>query len=243
MKGRTNQADHEQLVPFKDCVGAYPLHEEARAGEIHAAPWLDPIPVALRDMAVECLNRGDVDGFLFKASNEYSLELVFCNTPLLWKLGLYETALLAAFDDTRTNNSCYRLRELRGLFEQADPARLRALGDPLPSPGPFTLYRGVAGRGSRRMVAGLSWTSSLGCACWFARRLHRYLTDPAVYTITITDDLISAHLNRRNEGEFIVLDPPRPRRMLLTLGDILQRADDWKKGFEPASGGEMRKGR
>jgi len=62
-------------------------------------------------------------------------------------------------------NSCGQDYE----FFQADRARLRALGDALPGPGPFTLFRGVAGRGAKRRVRGLSWINAMR-PVWDSRR-------------------------------------------------------------------------
>jgi hypothetical protein len=91
------------------------------------------------------------------------------------------------------------------MFRVADRARLRAAGDPLPEP-PFTLYRGVAGRGPARRVRGFSWTASRERGPWFADRFTSLLHDPAVYTITVGEESILAYVNERQEEEFIV-DP------------------------------------
>jgi hypothetical protein len=112
--------------------------------------WLDPIPESLRAKAVEALECRDYIGFLFKADNLASLALVYYNASAIQKLGIYEAALLHAFVGTRTNNHRWPLRDLKAMFDRADRERLRAAGSPLPSPGPFTLYRGVAGRGPGR---------------------------------------------------------------------------------------------
>jgi hypothetical protein len=148
-----------------------------------------------------------------------SLDLVRDNATLLQRRGLYERALLRAFIDT--NHATFSLSDLRQLFETADRARLRAAGDPLPGSGPFTLYRGVAGQEPHRRVRGLSWTSTLDQARWFAQqhalREAEWITspdewitspDPGVYQVTIDDRHVLAYTNaHKEEGEFIVILP------------------------------------
>lgn len=192
------------------------MARRANAG-VSAALWLDPIPSMLREQAVADLEAGDVAGFLFAASNRDSLDLVAYNARALRKRGLYEAGLLDAFTASRTNNFHYSVGGLKLLFASADRAKLRANGDPLPSDGPFTLYRGVAGRASARRVRGLSWTSSLETAQWFAGRFASLLADPAVYQITVDAEHVLAYLHEkgRDEHEFIVLLPQgtRPKRV------------------------------
>lgn len=165
--------------------------------------WLDPIPDGLRAMALKALALGDVDGFLAKANNEQSLWLVFFNIAELQARGLFERALLDAFIAARTNNHGFPLAELNALFDKADRQRLRAASDPLPNAGPFTIYRGIAGRGRSRRVRGLSWTGSQERAAWFATRFPQF-ADPAVVTTVIDDSQVLAYCNERNEQEFIV---------------------------------------
>jgi hypothetical protein len=126
--------------------------------------WLDPIPANLRERAVEALPRGDYAGFLFKASNTHSLELVHWNSVTLQELGIYEPALLEAFIAARTNNrdSMYELKAMfnlasteawpaadqqgglgacRGLHPSSAP-----LGAPVDSQAYFTIQQCIASR-------------------------------------------------------------------------------------------------
>ncbi len=85
---------------------------------------------------------------------------------------------------------------LRYLFEMCDRNNLRAAGDPLPGFGPFVMYRGIAGIGRQRRPRGLSWTSSLECARWFAERSGlQGLANTAVVTITVPDEDVLAYTN------------------------------------------------
>jgi hypothetical protein len=172
---------------------------------------LHMVPELLRAQVAGCFETGDGDGFVFSVDNTRALELVVWNTTALQARGLYERALLQAWTGTRTNHHGWSLREQRALFEIADRRNLRAVGDPLPKPGPFTLYRGVAGRGPARRIRGLSWTASPKQARWFAERFahHGRLTDPAVYQVTVSEADVLAYVgSHRQEDEYLVLVPP-----------------------------------
>jgi len=118
------------------------------------------------------------------ADNVHGVALVWRNQGVLKVQGAYEPALLSAWIDTRTNHHYVPRWVVDDLFRSADRERLRAAGDPLPSVGPFTLYRGVSGRGRARRVRGISWTSSLEKAIWFAHRFAS-LGDPAVFRLVV----------------------------------------------------------
>ena len=173
------------------------------------------------DAAVAALDAGNVDGFLGKAeSNTQALDLVSQNVRRLQDRGLYEAALLQALTTTRSNNATWSEQDLPMLVSFADRDRFRAAGDPLPGAGPFTVYRGVAGRGRARRVLGLSWTFSLPLAAWFARRakLLYGLPDPTVFRLTVPEAqvLAYAHQGHRHEEELLVLCNRRdqPQRCL-----------------------------
>jgi hypothetical protein len=175
-----------------------------------AIPVITP---ALLDQAVEGLEQKNVLRFLGCANgNEYWLDLLAANVPLLKELDLYERGLLDALIASRTNNYVHR-DKIPLLIEHADRAKLLAAGDPLPGPGPFLLYRGVAGRGSARRVRGLSWTASLDRARFFARR-YPELHDPAVFRVTVSAEHVLAYTNERKEEEFLVILPKRTRPVL-----------------------------
>ncbi len=174
--------------------------------------WLDPIPTMLHAQAREAFAAGNFRRFLMSAENTAGLALVWKNWEALRKRGIYEAALLDAFTSTRTNNAGWSASDLEFFFSLADRAQLLAAGEPLPGPGPFTLYRGVSGKGRRRRVRGLSWTSSIEKARWFADR-YPGLDDPAVFRVNVEADAVLAYLHEqgRQEAEFIVMLPRTAR--------------------------------
>jgi hypothetical protein len=100
----------------------------------------------------------------------------------------------------RTNHAHWALSELHELFQSADRKALRAAGDPLPGPGPFTVYRGVSGEEpEERRIRGLSWTTSVDRAREFAERFDG--PDPAVYEAVIKARHVLAYVNWEKEEE------------------------------------------
>jgi len=164
--------------------------------------------LAIKEQGRQAFVEGDAIGFLASASNTYSMVMVYENVLPLVKRGIYEQALLDAITATRTNNRHWSLRAFRDLFRWANRAKLLAAGDPLPGPGPFTLYRGVAGTTDRaRRVRGISWTGTLAQAAWFADRGWG-LANPEVYKCVVDAKHVLSHVgSHRNEDEYIVLLP------------------------------------
>ncbi len=219
-----------------------PARSEARGvGGMTKTLWLHPIPANLHARAREYLDSRNVVRFLCLASNTESLLLVLMNAQFLLARGLYEAALLHALTATRTNNAGWSARVLFSLITKADRARLRAAGDPPPGPGPFTVYRGVAGRGAQRRVRGLSWTFSLPVAAWFAQRstfICGGLPDPAVYRVTVHDRQVLAYANEsfRHEEELLVLcgRDTRPVRCLAGK-ELVSHAEEYDLAAQAAS--------
>jgi hypothetical protein len=173
--------------------------------------YLDPIPPGpLRVQARAGLDEGDVRKFLVSAGNDYSLDMVNFNYGELKRRGLYEEALLVAWMICRVNNQRYPVDDLHRLWDLADRDVLRRLA-PLPGPGPFVLYRGVAGNGKVRRVRGHSWTADRKKAQWFAERFRGLLANPMVYSATIGAELVYAYIPDRDEAEFVVNVPPKMR--------------------------------
>jgi hypothetical protein len=156
---------------------------------------------AFRDQAREAFREGDAGGFVISAKNPATaLALVADNIKALQARGIYEECLLRAFTRGRVNHREWSESCLDCLFGIADPTRLRAAGRPLPGPGPFRIYRGVAGIGRARRLRGYSWTGCLDIACWFAARLD--LPSPAVLTAEVETNHVLAYCGT-SEQEFI----------------------------------------
>ena len=171
--------------------------------------------------AIKAFEEGDAKQFVgCRRSAEQTLTIALMNKCLLRTRGIYEAALIHCLTDCKANNSEWSVAALRRIFDQEDRKKLRAAGQKLPSPGPFTLYRGVAGNGPKRRIAGLSWTDSLDIACWFALRLS-HLKHPAVYTACVPTRRIYCFTNTRGEREFICA-PTRWKRVRLSLEEMQQ---------------------
>lgn len=188
----------------------------ADVNSIVAEADLSLVPPPLHEQAREALRQRDVAGFFVTTDNMRSVDLLWDNIGPLRALGVYEVALLGALTAPRVNLSHVPLSYLHMLMGIADRTRLLAAGDPLPGAGPFTLYRGVAGRGRARRVRGLSWTTSHARAAWFAQRGQMLgLPDPAVFEMTVEASTVYAYTNQREEQEFVVI-PPRGTRLRRT---------------------------
>ena len=160
-------------------------------------------------MALSALAERDVIGFLCRASNDFSVEIVFRNQTILRELGVLEEAFVVAVSARRVNNrGDYSLIQL--LLRATDRARLRAAGAPMPPDSVFTLSRGVSGRGRARRIRGYFWTSDRGRAEWFAARGAAFgLSDPGVVVANVPNHLVLFHTNDRAEHEFFVELPAR----------------------------------
>jgi hypothetical protein len=121
--------------------------------------------------------------------------------------GVYEKFLLEAYTGCSLNYHNWDIHELQWMFEMAERDKLLQTGDSLPGPGPFTIYRGVAGVGSERKVRGISWTGNFEKALWFARRFEIILDKPMVYETVVQREQILAYVNSRNEREFLCILP------------------------------------
>jgi hypothetical protein len=87
----------------------------------------------------------------------------------LAKAGEPERAAIAAYIN-KDMVTAFEIDFFRELFRNCDPARLREETDPLPGAGPFTLFRGVVEDGRPPIVDGLSWTTEIWVARFFAMR-------------------------------------------------------------------------
>lgn len=108
---------------------------------------------------------------------------------------------------TDTENYWQNAAEWQEFFSSARPWRkylmtteernhLRSL------PNPVTVYRGFSVDEAEK---GLSWTTSLNKAYWFAQRLTKDGEVPRIATMTVDKDQIIAYKNERGEDEVIIL--------------------------------------
>ena len=165
---------------------------------------------AKEEEAQERLSQGDILGVLWLLSSGKRLDFVVDNAQMLKERGLFERGLLEAWTSANINIRSWSPTFTNWIFGKfADRDRLRAAGQPLPGEGPFTLYRGVAGRGPARRVRGISWTASMERARWFANwYADRFrLENPCIYRTSASQEHVLACSNDRQEDEFLVLLP------------------------------------
>jgi len=171
------------------------------------------------DGAIDDFISGDGAQFAHSAYSTHGmLSLVWANLKLLKQRGIYEPAIVEAYIGCKFNNHNWPIQAIECLFRIGDRGKLLACGETLPGEESFTVYRGIAGERHKRKVRGLSWTSSLDAACWFALRLH--LPDPAVYLAQLLPADIYCCTNERNELEFI--GRPRSCRRLPLSADEMR---------------------
>lgn len=187
---------------------------------------LSMLPVEDREAPYLAFVEGDgkaFAGWAYASGSRAMMLIVERNIKPLKEKGIYEAALLEAIIGCKINHRGTPPTTISAMLAMADRDRLRAAGDPLPGTGPFTLYRGVAGRGPARRVRGLSWTGNLGVACWFAKRFADLANDakPAVFTATVTADQVYAYTNCREEQEFICA-PARPIRLTISDTEMVE---------------------
>lgn len=162
---------------------------------------LEAVHPALAQQAIRAFQDGDPLSFVsVGVSGHGALALVFDNTFALRERGMFEAALVQAYCGVKSNHAHWGTGVIRDLLKFANRQRLRAAADPLPGSGPFRVYRGVSGKGRARKVKGLSWTSSLEVACWFA---YAGFVSPAVHIVDLEEDNVFFYTNKRNEFEFV----------------------------------------
>lgn len=180
---------------------------------------LDP---NLIDNAKFNLATGNGIGFVICAKPGGMLGLVFDNTGILKSKGMYEDALVVAFTGVRASYWRWHVSNINQMFLRADRNMLLKAGDPFLAPIPLRVYRGVSGTQQKRHIKGVSWTTDLDQACWFAMRCN--LEDPAVFTALVRPDEIYCYTNGRTEAEVLCM-PRSCRRLDLSVDDLRKGTD------------------
>ena len=173
------------------------------------APNLDATPSVLRPQALEAWARGDIFAVLGTMSSDRYWTFMADNLRPLVAKGLLEEAFVHAYTGVRVNLWPY-YSVISEVVSRVNRNKLRCLGDPFPPGAPWTVYRGVAGRGTTRRVRGYSWTIDRDLAQWFANRFASDgLENPAVFTTTIEQNIVLFYSNERQEKDFVVALPPK----------------------------------
>jgi hypothetical protein len=190
---------------------------------------LDLIDPTLHAAAYEDYRNHD-EGFIYMAGIGNALNVVLDNTSQLKLIDKYEHALIRAFKAGKTNHSHLSTNDIDWLFKNADREVCVRLGDVI-ADSPITVYRGVAGHGRRRRIAGWSWTTSIQVACWFARRFS--LPNPTIFSAVVTRSEVYHYSKERSEYEVIV-KPKAPQRMKLSESDMISHANQHQIELENA---------
>lgn len=196
---------------------------------------LKMVPAHMRDEVEKQFAAGNAALMLVTMPNTECLEFVAHNAGALTLRGIYERAVVIAFSDTRTNFAEYPAATVRYVFDMADRRKLLAAGDPLPPGDMYTVYRGVAGTGCQRRLAGPSWTGDAERAKWYARRSAlASLENPAVLVASVPRREVYYYTNRRDEREFVVF-VDSPKRLDIDLGDPRREAEEEEEAEEAAA--------
>ncbi len=133
------------------------------------------------------------------------LDIVLDNWQVLRKAGLLEEAFIEAWSTQKHGSHNWTMPFCNEVFALLDRTALLKAADPLPTGESFTVYRGVAGIGSKRRVYGYSWSNDVEIARLFARL--RGLPKPAVFRATIQREHVLAYIDTcgRNEKEFLLM--------------------------------------
>lgn len=143
------------------------------------------------------------EGMLCLLPNHFGLRFVCDNVGPLLQQEIYERALIFAYTGCSFNYCQWPLVTLKMYFDMADRNRLLDAGDKIPGDGPFFLYRGVSGKGRKKKIRGISWTSSFKNAKFFAERFADFLENPEIYCTKLSKKYIYTYYNDRSEEEFL----------------------------------------
>ena len=142
--------------------------------------------------------------------NHTALDFVFRNLRALIEAGVYERVLVETFIGCQHNWSQWPIHILHMMFNAGDKGKVLSYAQPAPGGFPLTVYRGVAGIGKQRRIRGLSWTTDLDMARWFAERSSQAygLKSPAAYEAQVEQDQFYGYYpDNRGEHEVICIMP------------------------------------
>jgi hypothetical protein len=143
-------------------------------------------------------NAGEVGGFFGSAESGTSMYLLSRNWWWFKQRNLHIKALLMAWSNQKV---AYQWEvAMRYFLSDCDRADLLRCSDPFPEGDSYTLYRGVQNLAHRKSnPLGLSWTTSLDVAKWFAGQ------DGTVYMVTVKREDVYARIHESGRGEHEML--------------------------------------
>ena len=171
----------------------------------------------------EYMHGRDVEGALGLMSSQKRLEFVARNVYQLLFYGFFEQAIVSAYTGTKDNFHDYKLRDVKFLLNVADKDLLYDCGDMIDAEYPVVVYRGVAGSGHKYRPRGLSWTTDIEKAKWFAmypeNKFGIKLPNCHVYKTIIKKQHVYFYSNEREENEFVCNITPKHPVELIWSGD------------------------
>lgn len=159
---------------------------------------LQGIPPVNWAQARRYANSGDVGGFFGSTDSGTSMYLLTRNWWWFKRRGLHVKALLFAWSNQKV---AYKWEDaVRYFLDECDRDELLRCSDPFPEGDCYTLYRGVQNCAHRQSNSlGLSWTTSLDVAKWFAGQ------DGSVYSATVKREDVYARIHESGRGEHEML--------------------------------------
>ena len=126
-------------------------------------------PEIAEERAIDAIRNMDAIKFLALAPPEHRLTILYQNQDIIGRCNIMEDAFARAAFYYRVGNSQDHAI-LGSLIPRLNRVRLKKLSSSLPGVGPWTIYRGVAGKGRARRERGYSWTLDHERAQYFAGR-------------------------------------------------------------------------
>lgn len=184
---------------------------------------LTAIPGDLNGNATKSLLAKNIAAVMCCLESQNRMAFVASNLTQLISYGLYEEALFNAYIGTKTNFNVWKLRDLKFMFNLADRDVLYKLGDDVEKKYPITVYRGICGDGDVYRPRGLSWTTDLEQAKWFAtfpqERYKKKFNNIHVYKTQVSKKKTYFYTNGREESEVVCNITPNHKIELIWRED------------------------